>query len=64
MPDDKNERPKTITIFGENVRIIEPIKCDFCKTPQDPQRYTCNYCGAHYSDSNFDVNEGNAWRIN
>jgi hypothetical protein len=57
MPDIKYDRPKTIFVFGEEVRLIEPIKCDFCKTPQSPKRRTCEHCGSQYSDSQFNVND-------
>lgn len=65
MPDIKKERPKTIAVFGEMVRIVEPIKCDFCQTPQNPKRFTCDHCGASYSDSDYDINDDHAmffWR--
>lgn len=60
MSDIKKERPKTITIFGETIRLVEPIRCDFCTAPQKPKRYTCEFCGSSYSDSKYDINDDHA----
>lgn len=57
MADEVKKRPKTINIFGKECRLISPIKCDFCGTPQIKGRKTCDGCGSMYCESDFDVND-------